>query len=148
MSDLKKICLSGYRFLFFFINQSSKVYFQKKFENLCLKLAIIMRMKRFKITPANSKPDPISFEKQSTQAEFLPKTFQDDTSSKRLDNIEALFKAFLKRENERGELEEQELKFKYAAIVMDRFFFYVSIFYSIVTFIGLILSMPNFYSTD
>ncbi len=111
-------------------------------------MAIIMRMKRFKITPANFKPESKSFEKQSTQSDFLPKTLQSndnlDSSSKRLDNIEAMFKAFLKRENENGDLEEQELKFKYAAIVMDRFFFYMSIFYSIITFIGLILSVPNF----
>ena len=35
----------------------------------------------------------------------------------------------------------QELKFKFAAIVMDRLFFYISLAYAIITFVGLVMSM-------
>ena len=41
--------------------------------------------------------------------------------------------------------EENELKCKFAAIVMDRFFFYLASFYSIITFVSLIMVVPNFY---
>ncbi len=41
--------------------------------------------------------------------------------------------------------EEQELKCKFAAIVMDRFFFYLTLIYAIITFVVLIMSVPNFY---
>lgn len=37
--------------------------------------------------------------------------------------------------------EAQELKFKFAAIVLDRLFFYMAMIYSILTFIGLVLSI-------
>ena len=41
--------------------------------------------------------------------------------------------------------EDKELKFKFAALVMDRFFFWLSIIYFVATFIALVLSIPNFY---
>ena len=41
--------------------------------------------------------------------------------------------------------EDQELKCKFAAIVMDRFFFFVALFYAIITFVSLIMSVPNLY---
>ena len=41
--------------------------------------------------------------------------------------------------------EENELKCKFAAIVMDRFFLYLASFYSIITFVSLIMTIPNFY---
>ena len=37
--------------------------------------------------------------------------------------------------------EAKELKFKFAALVLDRLFFYIALFYSILTFIGLVLSI-------
>jgi len=47
-------------------------------------------------------------------------------------------------ENER-DLEEEELKFKYAALVMNRFFFLGTILYFIIAFCSAVLSIPNFY---
>ena len=41
--------------------------------------------------------------------------------------------------------EEKELKYKFAAKVIDRFFFYLSIIYFIATFTALVLAIPNFY---
>ena len=41
--------------------------------------------------------------------------------------------------------EDKELKFKFAALVVDRFFFWLSVIYFVVTFIALVLSIPNFY---
>ena len=42
-------------------------------------------------------------------------------------------------------VEDQELKCKFAAIVMDRFFFFVSVFYAIITLVSLIMSIPILY---
>ncbi len=41
--------------------------------------------------------------------------------------------------------EDPKLKCKFAAIVMDRLFFFVSLFYAIITFVSLIMSIPNLY---
>ena len=41
--------------------------------------------------------------------------------------------------------EDPMLKCKFAAIVMDRLFFFVSLFYAIITFVSLIMSIPNLY---
>ena len=43
--------------------------------------------------------------------------------------------------------ETQELKCKFAAIVMDRTFLYLALIYSFVTFVALVLSNPNFYKS-
>ena len=44
-------------------------------------------------------------------------------------------------------LEEKTLKFKFAAIVMDRFFLCLSFIYAVVTFVGIIMSNSNFYKS-
>ena len=41
--------------------------------------------------------------------------------------------------------EEKEIKWKYAAIVMDRLFLYLFIFLNIVIFVSTVMSIPNFY---
>ena len=43
--------------------------------------------------------------------------------------------------------EEQELKFKYAAIVMDRFFLCLALIYALATFVALIFSDPNLFKS-
>ena len=42
--------------------------------------------------------------------------------------------------------EELEIKCKFAAIVMDRFFFCIALVYALITFSTLVLSIPNLYS--
>ena len=51
----------------------------------------------------------------------------------------------VKERTEDKKREENELKCKFVAIVMDRFFFYLALAYAIITFIALIMSIPNFY---
>ena len=45
----------------------------------------------------------------------------------------------------RAEDENKEIKWKYAAIVMDRLFFYLTLIYSLITFCSTVLSIPNLY---
>ena len=57
-------------------------------------------------------------------------------------NIKCVFKdKHDEEQKEEKKLEDQELKFKFAALVLDKLFFFISLIYSILTFIGLILSM-------
>ena len=44
--------------------------------------------------------------------------------------------------------EEKELKWKYAANLMDRLFLFMSIFYFLATFGSVILSIQNFYKFE
>ena len=48
------------------------------------------------------------------------------------------------KDNDQEE-EQNELICKFAAIVLDRFFFYLTLIYAIITFVALLLSIPNFY---
>ena len=62
-----------------------------------------------------------------------------------LKNIEELLVERIDEKWEKIKREEAELKFKFAAMVIDRLFFYLAIVYSFVTFASIILTVPNFY---
>jgi hypothetical protein len=64
---------------------------------------------------------------------------------KPLVNIESILIETHSEKNEDKKREEQELKCKFAAIVMDKFFFFVALIYAVTTFAGLILTITNFY---
>ncbi len=62
-----------------------------------------------------------------------------------LSSIEDLLRE-AKEESEQEKIrEDEELKYKYAALVMNRFFFIAAFAYFIVAFCSVILSTPNFY---
>ena len=64
---------------------------------------------------------------------------------KRLFNIDKNLKNIWTEMKARAEDENREIKWKYAAIVMDRLFFFLTIIYSLVTFCSTVLSIPNLY---
>jgi len=71
---------------------------------------------------------------------------QDDNSmEKRIRKIEEFLNDSASEKNEEKCLEDKQLKTKFAAIVLDRFFFVLSIIYTIVTFAGIVMSVSNFY---
>ena len=43
--------------------------------------------------------------------------------------------------------ERKELKFKFAAIVLDRFFLCISSVYAVITFVALVIIIPNVYKS-
>ena len=58
----------------------------------------------------------------------------------------------IKKQHQNGEkkikqeiVDDTELKCKYAALVLDRLFFCIVSIYALITFIALIMSIPNFY---
>ena len=69
----------------------------------------------------------------------------DNSIEKRIGKIEEFLNDSENEKSEEKLLEEKHLKNKFAAIVLDRFFFVLSILYTIVTFVGIIMSVSNFY---
>ena len=64
----------------------------------------------------------------------------------RIESIEKLLNNIWKETEDKWEDEIKEIKWKYAAIVMDRLFLYLSVIYFLATFFPLIFSMANLYS--
>ena len=63
-------------------------------------------------------------------------------------HVQHIKEILLDNQNEHDEhklRQEHELKFKLAATVIDRLFFFMSLFYFVVAFSSLILTIPNFY---
>ena len=84
-------------------------------------------------------------EKKENLAVVNKMSAKEEEIWKYLRNIEDILKE-AKEENElERDLEEEELKFKFAALVMNRFFFFGAILYFIVAFCSAVLSIPNFY---
>jgi hypothetical protein len=59
--------------------------------------------------------------------------------------IEKIYHSFLEDSNDKSEFENIELKWKYSAIVLDRFFLILSLNYLFISFISVIMTIPNFY---
>ena len=98
-------------------------------------------MKRFRREESNSE----SPKKKIAFIREEEATMDKDILLRTVKEIEAiLYKEFCEDDIERIR-EEKELKFKFAARVFDRLFFYLSIIYFIITFTALVLALPNFY---
>ena len=69
----------------------------------------------------------------------------DELVVRHLSNIEDLLKEAKEDNDQEKLLEDEELKYKYAALVMNRFFFFGAIVYFIIAFCSAVLSIPNFY---
>jgi len=51
----------------------------------------------------------------------------------------------LKEMNEAKKEEDETIKWKYAALVLDKLFLYVSIIYSAIMFISIVMTIPGLY---
>jgi len=69
----------------------------------------------------------------------------DELVVRHLSNIEDLLKETKDESDYEKHLEDEELKYKFAALVMNRFFFFGAIVYFIIAFCSAVLSIPNFY---
>jgi hypothetical protein len=78
--------------------------------------------------------------------EFSSREIEEDNAmAKHMQTIENILRETQNDKESDDELEEKALKFKFAALVLDRFFFCLSGAYFIVAFSALVLSLPNFY---
>ena len=93
-----------------------------------------------------SKVEP---EREKTFFQTVSNTVQDKNENtlilKHLGNIEKTLSNIWNEMNERQIEEVKEIKWKYAAAVMDRLFLLLTIFYFIFTFCPFVLSIKNFY---
>ena len=71
----------------------------------------------------------------------------DQTAKKRVKNDAKISVKETQQQDLGNNRKRKELRFKFAAIVLDRFFFYLALFYALITFAGLLLSIPNFYNS-
>ena len=61
------------------------------------------------------------------------------------DNIEKILNNIWSETKDKWKEEIKEIKWKYAGIVVDRLFFYLSVIYFLFTFFPLVFSMSNFF---
>ena len=83
--------------------------------------------------------------KQTKFDELIDKSNQMSLMLYRIENIEKILKNIWSETIDKREEEIKELKWKYAGIVLDRLFFYLSILYFLFTFFPLIFTVANFY---
>ena len=73
-----------------------------------------------------------------------------DLDNKNTNNTDFMYMKLISYFEKKNENEEKDvnllIKWSFAASVIDRFCFYVSLIYSLITFIGIILINPNFYN--
>ena len=118
-----------------------------KFANLvCIKLAWLLRFKKIEIDPVGEiKPinSGMTFPEESeTEVSY------EEPQLQYLQSIHTILRNFLK-EHQSNKLEQaRELKYRFAAIVMDEFFFYLSIVYFLITFCSIVLAVPSFYKLN
>ena len=70
---------------------------------------------------------------------------EDSKFLKHLKSVERMLRNDKARRDDEALQEKEDIKFKFAALVMDRFFFFVSVLYFIIAFVCIIMTIPNFY---
>ena len=95
-------------------------------------------------TPNNDKSLFKTVENANEMASKM-KNFSDEKLANAIFDIQkTLGKMYGRFESDEIQ-EEKEIKWKYAALVMDRFFLILTILYFVVTFCAIVMSIPNFY---
>jgi hypothetical protein len=125
---------------------------------ICDKLARWLKMKKFNLKKENSSLKETKAAKKSvsineivihdtSQAKITETNRVNDDLTKNAQIIERERKETQCEQDVDKMREEQELKFKFAAIVLDRFFLCVSSVYAVVTFVALVIIIPNAYKS-
>ena len=101
-----------------------------------------------KVDPEKNEPkeNTAVFDKNPKKNSIIDNSNQMGSILNRIENIEKLLNNIWKETEDKWVDEIKEIKWKYAAIVMDRVFLYLSVIYFVATFFPLIFSMANLYS--
>ena len=105
----------------------------------CVYLAKFFRMKTITNKIELIKEDTFSFDLNVANVKEI------DTNNAK---IERILIAILKELKENKKEEDLLTKWKLAALVMDKLFFYLSIIYSVLTFCSVILPLPGFFRSS
>jgi hypothetical protein len=106
---------------------------------ICLYLARLLGMKKLDFS---NKVDTIDDE---------PVLFGSNVSVEKKTNPDILVKIdkklslVLKEMNEAKKEEDETLKWTFAALVLDKLFLYLSIIYSLIMFISIVMTIPGLY---
>ena len=106
---------------------------------ICFHLARLLRMKKMDFS---NKVDALN------EDTF---TIESNVSAEKKANPDILVKIdrklslVLKEMNETKKEEDETIKWKFAAIVMDKLFLYLSIIYSLIMFISIVMTIPFLY---
>ena len=112
-----------------------------KMERVAVKLGAFFRMKKMNF----SKIEDVDTERTDDLNDTYNINEIKNPDMKRLFNIDKNLKNIWTEMKARAEDENREIKWKYAAIVMDRLLFFLTVIYSLVTFCSTVLSIPNLY---
>jgi len=86
------------------------------------------------------------FDKKTKLDQMIDNSNQMSIMINRIESIEKILNNIWNETSDKWVEEIKEIKWKYAGIVVDKFFFYLSILYFLLTFFPLIFSMANFYN--
>ena len=111
----------------------------------CVYLAKVLRMKQFINPVVEPGVKSNEEEKPTISSNSLTGNLEIHYLINKLERMDKCLQQLMGNTNEIKENEDMELKWKFAALVMDRSFFYATLIYFIVTFIALVMSSPNFY---
>ena len=84
-------------------------------------------------------------QKQTKIDELIDNSSQMSILLTRIHNIEKILNNIWSETEDKWKEEIKEIKWKYAGIVVDRLFFYLSVIYFLFTFFPLVFTMSNFY---
>lgn len=105
----------------------------------CFHLARLLRMKKIDFS---NKVDAITEEAISIQSNVSDEKIADPDILVKIDRKLSLV---LKEMNETKKEEDETIKWRYAAIVMDKLFLFLSIIYSLIMFISIVMTIPGLY---
>ena len=106
---------------------------------ICFHLARLLRMKKMDFS---NKVDAITEEAISIQSNVSAEKIANPDILVKIDRKLSLV---LKEMNETKKEEDETIKWRYAAKVMDKLFLYLSIIYSLIMFISIVMTIPGLY---
>ena len=107
---------------------------------ICFHLARLLRMKKMDFS--NIVDDAITEEAISIQSNV---SAEKKANPDILVKIDRKLSLVLKEMNETKKEEDETIKWRYAAKVMDKLFLYLSIIYSLIMFISIVMTIPGLY---
>ena len=106
---------------------------------ICCYLARLLRMKKLDFS---NKIDAVNEDSLIVESNVLA---EKKTNPDILVKIDRKLSLVLKEMNEAKKEEDETIKWKYAALVLDKLFLYVSIIYSAIMFISIVMTIPGLY---
>jgi hypothetical protein len=106
---------------------------------ICFHLARLLRMKKMDFS---NKVDAKNEDTFRIESNVLAEKIANPDILVKIDKKLSLV---LKEMNETKKEDDETIKWKYAAKVMDKLFLYLSIIYSLIMFISIVMTIPGLY---